>query len=116
MLRVIVAGSRSFSDFGLLSERLDFYLQRHCGVEIVSGTARGADRLGERYAAERGLAVARFPAQWDKYGRSAGFRRNDLMAGYATHAVIFWDGVSSGTGHMIQLARHYGLVVRVVRF
>ncbi|PSB00485.1 DUF2493 domain-containing protein [Merismopedia glauca] len=116
MLKVIVAGSRSFSDFGLLSERLDFYLQHHQAVEIVSGTARGADRLGERYASQRGLSVARFPADWSRFGRSAGYRRNEVMAGYASHAVIFWDGVSSGTAHMVRLAQQHGLVVRVVRF
>ncbi|MBW4622355.1 MAG: DUF2493 domain-containing protein [Cyanosarcina radialis HA8281-LM2] len=116
MLRVIVAGSRSFADYGLLSERLDFYLHRHSAVEVVSGGARGADRLGERYALSRGFPVRRFPAEWERFGRSAGFRRNRAMAVYATHAVLFWDGSSPGTGHMWRLAQSFGLVVRVVRF
>lgn len=62
MFRVVVAGSRHFSDYALLCERLDFFCSRHDDVVVVSGTCRGADSLGERWAAERGYSVERFPA------------------------------------------------------
>ena len=70
MLKVIIAGSREFRDYEQLAERCDHYLSREVGnrpIQIVSGTARGADRLGERYARERGFKLAQFPAQWDKF-------------------------------------------------
>lgn len=89
-------------------------MKNQTDVEIVSGAARGADALGERYAAERGLAVKQFPADWDRYGRSAGYRRNAEMAEYADAAVVFWDGKSKGSKHMINLAKEKGLPVRVV--
>jgi hypothetical protein len=116
MLKIIVAGSRSFSDYELLKKKLDFYIGKNLDVEIVSGTARGADRLGERYAVAKGFAIKRFPADWEKYGKRAGYLRNEQMAQYATHAVIFWDGNSRGTASMIELCKRYGLNYRVVRF
>ncbi len=116
MLKVIVAGSRDFNDYKILKEKLDFYLQNHENIEIVSGTARGADKLGERYAKEKELKVKRFPADWKKHGKKAGYLRNEDMAKYATHAVIFWDGKSKGTGHMINLCKKYELNYRVIRF
>ena len=117
MFRVIVAGSRTFDDYGRLEHTLDHLLSRTTdSVEIVCGTARGADTLGERYGLSRGMAVRYFPADWDKYGRAAGYRRNEQMAQYADALVAFWDGQSRGTKHMIDLAQKYNLKCRVIRF
>ena len=58
----------------------------------------------------------RYPADWDTYGKSAGYRRNQLMADNADALVAFWDGQSRGTGHMINLAKERNLKVRIVRF
>jgi hypothetical protein len=95
---------------------VDTYLQRHPvdQIEIISGGARGADRLGERYAKERGITLKIMPADWQTYGKSAGYRRNAQMAEYATHAIIFWDKQSLGTKNMIDLAEEYKLIRRVV--
>lgn len=117
--RVIVAGSRSFTDYATMERVLDHVLSElvHGGtVEIVSGTARGADRLGERYAEEHDLELSQFPADWKKYGKRAGIVRNEEMAVYATHLVAFWDGESKGTRHMIAKARELGLGVIVHKF
>jgi hypothetical protein len=116
MLKVIIAGSRDFTNYKLLQEWADTYLQRHPvdQIEIISGGARGTDRLGERYAKERGIALKIMPADWKTYGESAGYRRNAEMAEYATHAIIFWDKQSSGTKHMIDLAKKYELTLRIV--
>ncbi len=115
-MKLIIAGGRSFNDYALLSQKLDFLLQNQTDIEIVSGGAKGADNLGERYAKERGLACTQFPAQWDKYGKRAGMIRNEHMAQYADALVAFWDGASVGTQHMIQYAKQQGLNVRVVRY
>ncbi|AFY61956.1 DUF2493 domain-containing protein [Synechococcus sp. PCC 6312] len=117
--RVVIAGSRQFSDFGLLCERLDALLANKLaqGFEVVvlSGACRGADALGERYAQERGFAVERFPAEWAAFGRSAGPVRNRSMAQACDAAVVFWDGVSRGTANMVSEAQAAGKPVRVVR-
>lgn len=117
-LKVIVAGSRGFNDYGLLIEKLDILFTNVIWetIEIVSGTARGADELGEKYATDHGLKIKQFPADWNKYGRSAGYKRNKEMAEYADAAVIFWDGKSKGAKHMIDLAGDEGLKVRVIRY
>ena len=71
--RVIVAGSRNFNNYALLEATLDKLLVRKANIVIVSGAARGADTLGEQYAAARGLWCIRMPAGWDKHGSNAAF-------------------------------------------
>lgn len=116
--RIIVAGSRGFNDYALLDRKLTHILQRLTPDDtvIVSGTARGADIMGEHWAEAHGFEVMRFPADWERHGRRAGYIRNEEMLKVATHLVAFWDGQSSGTAHMIDIARKKGLKVVVVRF
>lgn len=120
MLKVIIAGSRNFNDYQLLKEKMDFYLQNkinikkpNCGIEIVSGMARGADIMGEKYAKEKGYTLKQFPANWSLYGKSAGYIRNKQMRDYADACVVFWDGKSLGSKHMISLAKEK-IPIRVV--
>lgn len=116
MFRVIVAGSRGFNDYERLRDVLDKLLASKLpDVQVVSGAARGADQLGERYASEKGLGVNRMPADWDTHGRRAGYVRNEQMAEVADALVAFWDGESRGTKHMIDIATAKGMMVRVVR-
>jgi len=115
-MKVIIAGGRNFRDYDKLRESCDNILVNQKEVEIVSGTAVGADTLGERYAQEKDYEVKKFPAQWDLYGKSAGYKRNQQMAEYADGLIAFWDGKSKGTKHMIDIANKMGLKVRVVRY
>lgn len=85
-------------------------------LEVVSGTAKGADQMGEFWAEEHGVLVTTFPADWDRFGRSAGYRRNEDMAKYSDVLVAFWDGHSRGTKHMIDLALEHSLEVHVFRY
>lgn len=99
--RIVVAGSRSFTDTERLGRILDICMERSKGnLEVVCGEARGADSLGKEWALSRGCPVCSFPAEWGRLGRRAGVVRNWLMANYATHAVLFWDGASPGTANM----------------
>jgi hypothetical protein len=118
MKKIIIAGSRNFDNFIFLRNKMDFLLLESSieDVLIISGTARGADKLGERYAETRGIEIKRMPANWDKHGKSAGYKRNEQMAQIATHCVLFWDGKSRGTMHMRDLARQYNLILRVYRY
>lgn len=120
LYRIIIAGGRSFSDYKLLKDKLDYYLRNKVrqGYEIIiiSGTANGADKLGERYAMERGYKIERYPADWNKYKKAAGYRRNVQMSEVANACVVFWDGISLGSKHMIDIATNKGLPLRVVRY
>lgn len=114
--KLIVAGSRGFDDYDMLKATLDHLLQNKSEIMIVSGTAKGADILGERYAKEKGYSVNQKPADWKKHGKKAGYMRNEEMALFADACVVFWDGVSKGTKHMINLANKYDLPLRIIRY
>ena len=115
--KVIIAGGRDFSDYSLLKESADKILQKHLPeVTIVSGCASGADKLGERYAIERGLNIIKKPADWKQYGKSAGIIRNAEMADIADGLLAFWDGQSKGTKNMVDRARHKGLDVEIIAY
>jgi len=133
-MRIIIAGSREFNDYRLLHDKCHQIFDELSkegllsgnmktdipNMEIVSGTARGADQLGERFAKEYNYIVKRMPANWDLYGKSAGYKRNEQMALYAKEdngaLIAFWDGLSKGTKHMIDLANKHGLKVFIVKF
>lgn len=116
MIKVIIAGGRNFEDFNKLCQVCDEFLQDQNNVEIVSGAYKGADLLGERYAAKRNYPIKQFPADWRLYGKSAGLKRNAEMAAYADALIAFWDGESKGTKHMIELATQACLKVEVIYF
>jgi len=110
-MRTIIAGSRECSDKRELLAALGA-----CGWEptvVISGAARGADKLGEVWAAEFNIPCERFPADWVAHGKAAGYRRNVQMADNAEALIALWDGASKGTKHMIDIAKRKGLRVHV---
>ena len=120
MIKVIIAGTRDFNDYAFLKKNVDYFLQginpNNEEIEIVSGNARGADKLGERYAKEHNLPVKLFPGNWHKYGKRAGYLRNQEMANYSDVLIAFWDEKSKGTKHMIDIAKKQDLTVIVVGY
>ena len=115
-IKIIIAGGREFDNYQPLCDKLDNLTRNYDTVEIVCGEARGADLLGRKYGESRGLKVHSFPADWDEYGKSAGYRRNAEMADFADALVAFWDHKSKGTKHMIDLSEKKGIMVRVVKY
>ena len=125
-LRIIIAGSRDFGDYELLKKSAIEIITKKTMLpdltRIISGGARGADTLGERFANEMGLEISRFIPDWDGLGKRAGYVRNAEMAKFAVEdnndgmLIAFWDGQSRGTKHMIDLAKRYGLEIHVVNF
>jgi hypothetical protein len=113
-MRLIIAGSRAFTDYSVLIDNIKKYGIHDMDVTVLSGGARGADKLGERFANEYNKKLELYPAQWDRFGRSAGYQRNVQMADNATHLLAFWDGTSPGTRHMINIAKQRGLNVAIV--
>lgn len=110
-MKVIVAGSRGITKQAVVDFALGQFPQRI--TEVISGTARGVDILGEQWARKMCIPVKRFPADWDRYGKSAGYRRNEQMAAYADALVAVWDGESRGTKHMIDIMKRAGKMVVV---
>lgn len=106
-MKFIVAGGRNFDNRVIMDKILSEYINPPFDV-IISGCARGADTLGAEWAVLHGIPLQTFPAEWDKYGKSAGFIRNADMGAYADAAIIFWDGTSKGTKHMIQTMKKLG--------
>lgn len=113
---VIIAGGRDFQNYNLLCEKCDFYFSRIKPTAIISGLAKGADSLGRQYGLNRGIQVLEFPADWNKYGKSAGMRRNQEMLKIADGLIAFWDGKSRGTENMINIAKNKGIPIRIVHY
>lgn len=115
-MKVIIAGSRGIGtapsdwDYGRADRKIeaDYAFLKNVIQQsgftitlVVSGTARGVDTLGERYAKDYGIPVKKFPADWAKHKTAAGPIRNREMANYADALIALWDGESRGTSHMI---------------
>lgn len=113
-MKLIVAGSRGFKNQDLIWERLSTLTKDHIDLTIISGTAQGADRIGELWAIRHNVPLIRMPAHWNLHGRRAGYIRNEEMAKIATHCLCFWDLKSPGTKHMIDIARRYGLPTQII--
>ena len=100
MQRLVIYGSRSLS---LSTHTIEKAVMERWGVlpsAVIGGKARGPDTAGERWAKLRGIPFLPFPADWDRYGKSAGAIRNRQMASACDWALGFWDGVSRGTSDM----------------
>jgi hypothetical protein len=112
---VAIVGSRGFTDTMLVQRCVRRLLALHDNLRIVSGGARGADRQAELAAAELDVPIVIHPAEWDRFGRSAGFRRNETIVNDADMLVAFFaDGPRSrGTTHSLSLALTKGIPVHV---
>ena len=114
--RVVIAGCRDYSNYDEAKVYIGFCLsniRKENDIVIVSGCACGADKIGERYAEENGFQVEKYPADWRKYGRSAGPKRNKKMAEVCDYVICFWDGKSRGTKSMIDYAKKYNKPINV---
>ena len=109
-----IAGSRnawpSIAQIDAELKRLDWHPSK-----ILSGGARGADTAGEEWAARRNVPVHRFSANWGLHGRSAGVLRNQAMAQATDAAILWWDGKSPGTKHMLETMQKLGKPVAVIQ-
>lgn len=107
-IRIVVAGSRSFNDYDLFKSSIDDYLLtrfKDKKVLFISGGARrGADEMIIHYCVENRLPYALYEADWSRFGKSAGYIRNVEMCDACTDVVVFWDCVSKGTKHMMDIA------------
>lgn len=118
--KLIIAGGRDFNDRQLLADSLDVLAYGELSIDyevsIVSGMARGADRLGYEFARLNNIQTYTFPANWHKYGKRAGYLRNAEMGNFADGLLVFWDGKSRGTQHMIDYMMKLNKPVTIVRY
>jgi len=112
---ILVCGSRTWTDRQLIAAEL-MEIRSKKGLHLViHGAARGADRLAGIVAKELGVPVREYPANWDAYGRAAGFIRNEAMVDSKPDLVLaFWDGRSKGTKHTVEYAQKKGIETRIV--
>jgi SLOG family YspA-like protein len=112
-MKLIIAGSRTFTDYQLLCQTLA--PERHRITEVIHGGARGADQLGFRWAVRHHVRSRCFAADWTRFGKSAGVRRNHHMAQAGDVLVAFHVHNSPGTAHMIACMRALGKPVVIIR-
>lgn len=111
--RYAIVGGRDFNNYKTLQNVM--FRQANVSL-IVSGGARGADSLAEKFAKDYGIPVKIFPAEWDVYGKSAGYKRNVQIIKYADVVIAFWDGHSKGTKHSIDIAKSLGKTLQVYNY
>ena len=109
-MRVALVGSRNFTDYTLFCKELEHEDITH----IISGGANGTDYLAEVLAHDKNLPITVFRAEWEKYGKSAGYRRNVDIVEASDKVICFWDGQSKGSKHTIDIANKMGKPVRVI--
>lgn len=103
-MKLIIAGSRGIADYTVVRQAIidsGLWKQYKDKLEIVSGGARGVDRLGEEFAENNGLKIHQFIPDWDGQGKKGGILRNIEMGKFADALVAIWDGKSPGTKQMI---------------
>ncbi len=112
-MKLAIIGSRDFKNYPLLKETV---LKHFVGYdtktcmevwpeEIVSGGANGADSLAKAFALEYGIPLKEFIPEWEKYGKRAGFLRNQDIVKRADWVLCFWDGQSKGSGNSLSIAK-----------
>lgn len=124
-IRIIVAGSKSFQNYKVLSKALDKYIDElspvyRRDIELISGAERMVRSIVEQYAVDNGHKFRAYEAYWDDEPEHAGYFRNNAMIKHASKGIgvlfIFWDGKSISVKNMVELAQRYGVEVKVVRY
>ena len=106
-MKLAIVGSRTFGDYGKLEQFIRDNFDVDCITHIISGGAKGADSLGERFAKDNAKELVVFPAEWKKYGKSAGFKRNVDIINACDACVAFWEGQGfKATGEELPEGQH----------
>ena len=113
MMKLAIIGSRGFDDYDLLVNELQPYKNKI--TLVVSGGARGADTLGERWANDNNIETLIFLADWEKHGKRAGFIRNEDIIKNCDVCIAFWDGISKGTKHSLSLCKKLNKPSKIIR-
>lgn len=107
---IAVVGSRGFSNLKAVEEYIETL---PLDTIVVSGGAKGVDKTAENAAIKRGIRTLIYNPDWKKNGKAAGFIRNQDIVDAADKVVVFWDGISKGTKHTMDLATKAGKSVEL---
>ena len=113
-MKLAVVGSRNFNDYNLMERYLDKIHSVEPITYIVSGGAKGADSLSEKWAVDNNIPTLIFKPDWNKYGKRAGFIRNEDIIKSCNKCISFWDGISKGTKHSINLCKKYNKKCKII--
>lgn len=115
-MKLAIIGSRSFDDDVLFCEQLNAFCKKYNEqpTVIISGGAKGADTLAEKYAKEHGCELIVFKPDYKRYGRGAAFIRNRLIVDHADRVLAFWNGKSTGTQYTIEYAKKHNKSVDII--
>ena len=105
--RILVCGGRDYKDRNKVKEVLSAYTP-DC---IIQGGALGADRLAYFYSVDHGITDVTFPAEWEKYGKKAGYIRNVQMLEEGKPDLVIAFPGGKGTAMMIKIAKEAGVPV-----
>ena len=108
---ICFSGSRNFNDYTDII--YDVLLSMPKNITVIHGCAKGVDSAVDLIAEGLGLKVLKFPADWQRYGKSAGPIRNMEMIKMCDVLIAFWDGKSKGTKNAIDTAKKMNKIVLV---
>lgn len=120
-MRILVCGGRDFGDGDrVVAELHDLQVWGDLTgnpVEVViHGKARGADTLADKAAGLLNIPTEVYPAEWDKYGKRAGYIRNQQMLDEGKPDLVVAFPGGRGTAMMVDIARKAGVKVREVKY
>lgn len=107
-MKVAIVGSRS-----IINQMFVEYLFRcftyifGTPTKIISGGAKGIDSFAEDFAHTFNIDLQVFKSDWAKYGKKAGFIRNEDIIKNCDICLAIWDGESHGTKHDLELCEQY---------
>ena len=111
-MRILVCGGRDYADQDTVFATLDNVVEIFGEITgVIHGAAKGADSLAGKWANDRNIAELKYPADWAKYGKRAGYLRNQEMLdkGKPDFVVAFPGG--RGTAMMVDIATKAGVSV-----
>lgn len=107
-MRIAIVGSRQYGNLEFVHQYVERISIKYPDAVIVSGGAAGVDRTAVRAATTHGLEWKEYHPDWNRYGKSAGYKRNVEIITDSDICVAFWDGHSKGTQHSINIAKEQG--------
>lgn len=115
-MKVAIIGSRAYKNYASICAQMDELLIffDNAFTDVISGEARGVDKLGAQWARSRDISVIEKPADW-KLGQGAGMARNTNIVQEADFIVAFWDGKSLGTRDSLNKCKKFGKRYKIVR-
>lgn len=114
--RLVIGGCRDFTDYDYFREQVNFLIQNirtQYNIIIVSGGCRGVDAMAERYAKENNLKCEIHFADWNRFGKYAGPKRNEEMVLCSDYVIAFWDFKSRGTKSLIEFAKQHNKSIKI---